>query len=336
MADLREAEVGIAAVRAAARLCEAVRASMVSGGGTTAMDKRDGSPVTVADFGAQALVCRRLRDAFPSDPVVAEEDSGALRAPDAAGALELVTAFVRSEEGASADAEAVCTWIDHGAGAPGERFWVLDPIDGTKGFLRNDQYAVALALIEGGLVRWGFLACPLLPYDGGRGVMFVAGRGSGTRVTPLDADDLHPVTVSRTAAPASARFVESVESAHTNRGLSDELREELHVAAEPLRMDSQAKYGAVAWGQAEVYLRSPNARTPEYRENLWDHAAGALVIEEAGGKITDVYGHPLDWQQGRRLERNVGVVATNGVLHDAVIQALAPLLPAKPGVIKPE
>ena len=60
--------------------------------------------------------------------------------------------------------ETLCHWIDAGNGAVKQRFWTLDPIDGTKGFLRNDQYAVALALIEDGEVKVGALACPALPF----------------------------------------------------------------------------------------------------------------------------------------------------------------------------
>ncbi len=101
----------------------------------------------------------------------------------------------------------------------------------------------------------------------------------------------------------------------------------MEIAAEPVRMDSQAKYAAVARGEAEIYLRSPNARTPDYREWAWDHAAGSLVVEEAGGRVTDVYGRPLDWSHGRQVTGNVGVLATNGALHEAVVASLRGLLP---------
>ena len=324
----KERQVGIAAVRAAALLCEAVRAEMVRGDGPNALDKQDRSPVTVADFGAQALVCREIAAAFPGDEVVGEEDSRALRTEGNASQLAAVLRFVGDQVG-EVDEERVCGWIDYGGGTPDGRYWVLDPIDGTKGFLRNDQYAIALALIEAGEVRWGFLACPLLPYEGGRGMLFVARRGAGTEAYTLDGTALGPVRVSLERDPTQARLAESVVSAHTNRGLSEQLAETLGIERRPLRMDSQAKYAAIARGEATIYLRSPNPRTPDYRENIWDHAAGSLVVEEAGGRVTDVYGRPLDWTQGRRLERNIGVVATNGAVHDAVISALARLLPAQ-------
>lgn len=324
----RERRIGNAAVRAAARLCEAVRAEMIGSGRIDTLDKQDRSPVTVADFGAQAIICHFLSRTFPDDPIVAEEDSTALRAGGNTSLLATVTHFVGQQIGA-VDEALVCRLIDLGAGPPKGRYWVLDPIDGTKGFLRNDQYAIALALIEDGEVQWGFLACPALPYAGSAGSLFIAGRGAGTEACSLNGTSRGAVRVSTERDPANARLAESVVSAHTNRDLAAQLKEVLGIRTEPLHMDSQAKYAAVAGGQATIYLRSPNPRTPDYRENVWDHAAGWLVVEEAGGRVTDVYGRPLDWTQGRRLEKNIGIVATNGRLHDAVITALAEILPAR-------
>ena len=93
------------------------------------------------------------------------------------------------------------------------------------------------------------------------------------------------------------------------------------MTADPVGIDSQCKYAMVAQGDAELYLRIP--RDDVYREKIWDHAAGAILVEEAGGKVTDVFGKPLDFSRGRTLEQNRGVVASNGPNHDAVIRALA-------------
>jgi 3'(2'), 5'-bisphosphate nucleotidase len=87
-------------------------------------------------------------------------------------------------------------------------------------------------------------------------------------------------------------------------------------------MDSQAKYAVLARGDASLYLRLPSPATPDYRERIWDHAAGSIIIEEAGGRVTDAYGSDLDFSQGSRLEKNRGIVATNGLLHDAVLIAV--------------
>jgi 3'(2'), 5'-bisphosphate nucleotidase len=87
-------------------------------------------------------------------------------------------------------------------------------------------------------------------------------------------------------------------------------------------MDSQAKYGAVAAGEAALYLRLPSPKYPDYREKIWDHAAGAIVVEEAGGKVTDMYGKPLDFYTAAKMMHNRGVVVSNGAIHHDVLLAL--------------
>jgi 3'(2'), 5'-bisphosphate nucleotidase len=85
-------------------------------------------------------------------------------------------------------------------------------------------------------------------------------------------------------------------------------------------MDSQCKYGAVARGDASIYLRLPTRS--DYQEKIWDHAAGMLVVEQAGGRVSDIDGAPLDFRHGRTLARNRGVVATAGGVHARVLEAI--------------
>ncbi|MDX1548817.1 MAG: 3'(2'),5'-bisphosphate nucleotidase [Rhodothermales bacterium] len=323
MADAyrRELEIAVEAVREAAQLCRAVQRELDPG----VLEKKDRSPVTVADFGSQALVCRRLRAAFPDDPIIAEEDATALRADEGAALREQVVRRVHAVRPDAAAAD-VLRWIDYGnAHAYTPRFWTLDPIDGTKGFLRGEQYAVALALIVEGRVVAAALACPNLPSypEAGAkaGGVYAAVRSGGAFRLPLEgAGSAEPVRVSTLADPAEARFCESVVSAHSSHGDAAAVAERLGIAAPPVRLDSQAKYAVVARGQADIYLRLPTRK--HYVENIWDHAAGALVVEEAGGRITDVTGTPLDFGHGPKLARNRGVVVTNGPLHEAVVGAL--------------
>jgi 3'(2'), 5'-bisphosphate nucleotidase len=91
-----------------------------------------------------------------------------------------------------------------------------------------------------------------------------------------------------------------------------------------VRIDSQCKYAVLARGDASIYLRLPTSDT--YVEKIWDHAAGWIVVKEAGGKVTDVYGNPLDFSVGRGLDRNKGIVGTNGKLHSQVIAAVRQVL----------
>ena len=102
----------------------------------------------------------------------------------------------------------------------------------------------------------------------------------------------------------------------------DYLADELSTTAEPVRMDSQAKYMVLAAGKAELYLRFLSPRQPDYKEKIWDQAAGSLIVEEAGGKVSDLYGLPLDFTTGRTLRSNRGVLASNKILHQAALNAL--------------
>ncbi|MBP0005290.1 MAG: 3'(2'),5'-bisphosphate nucleotidase [Cyanobacteria bacterium SBC] len=318
MAYEREKEVAVQAAIAASKLCQHVRQDI-----PPAMEKQDKSPVTVADYGSQALVCKALGEAFPSDSVVGEEDASALRQPDTAESLTKVLSYVKELE-PTATAGAVLDWIDRGNGQIAPRFWTLDPIDGTKGFLRQDQYAVALALIDDGEVKVGVLACPALSFDGsGSGLLFVAVRGEGTQMMSLGGGEARSIRVGSTEESEKYRFVESVESSHGNPEQQSAVAKAAGIVTPSLRMDSQAKYGAVASGEAALYLRLPSPKTPNYRENIWDHAAGAIVVEEAGGRVSDMHGKPLDFSRNVKLEDNRGVVVSNGAIHDKVLEALA-------------
>ena len=311
-------EVALRAVLDAARACRRVQAGIAH----QPLTKGDRSPVTVADFAAQAIVSMRLAEVAPDIPLMGEEDTTALRASSEASRRARICKVVAEVTGVD-DEDRILAAIDRGVhpGGPTGRHWTLDPVDGTKGFLRGEQFAVALALIDEGKVSLGVLGCPNLAHGKGTGVMFWATRGGGAFARGLDDPTDSPLMVDGETDVRRARFCESVEAAHSAHGWSAQIAAALGITAEPYRIDSQCKYGAVARGDAQIYLRLPTQAG--YVEKIWDHAAGCVVVEEAGGRVTDVEGQPLDFSRGRLLEGNRGVVATNGVLHDEVIEAIA-------------
>ena len=312
-------QLAMEAVLKAAELCQQVQNEMVS---TDAIQKSDRSPVTVADFGSQALICKAIGDTFPEDIIVAEENAESLRQNSTL--LDRVTDYVKRFVKGEVLNQKVCGWIDRGSGEVEGSFWTLDPIDGTKGFLRNDQYAIALAWIVDGEVALGVLGCPNLPHrldapDSQRGCLFVAVRGEGTTIYTTTGKFLGEARVSENAS----RLAESFESTHGDSDTHTKIANELGLNKPPLQIDSQAKYGIVARGEASLYIRLPNPAYPDYRECIWDHAAGLIVVEEAGGKVTDANGKPLRFLSGRRMVDNRGVVATNGTLHEQVLSVLS-------------
>jgi HAL2 family 3'(2'),5'-bisphosphate nucleotidase len=318
-----EIEFALQAVRQAALLIRQVQARMV----TPALTKGDRSPVTIADYASQALVAAGLSETFPNDPLVAEEDAAALRSPENQATLEQVTGFVSSSL-SQVTPGMVCDWIDRGDAGPSGRFWTLDPIDGTKGFLRGDQYAVALALLENGEVQVGVLGCPNLsggyqPDLAGPGSLVYAVRGQGAFHAPLTGPgEPIPLMVSDCDDPRQARLLRSFESGHTNVDQVGDFAQAIGLQTTPVKMDSQAKYAVLAAGQGELYLRLLSPDQPDYREKIWDQAAGSLILEEAGGQFSDLHGKPLDFTAGRSLHQNRGILASNRRLHAAALEAL--------------
>ncbi len=292
------------------------------------LEKDDNSPVTIADFASQAVVCRALDREFPFDAIIGEEDSTGLKTPEQAPFVERIIEEL-SAIGLSSTPDEICDWVDLGC-AEGlhKRFWTLDPIDGTKGFLRGQQYAISLALIVEGEIQVAVLGCPNLDPNGGEvcrednspGALFYAIKDHGAFVvSPDDLANPKLIHVKSTTTPELALVCESVESGHTSKSRSQEMAELLGIKTPSMKRDSQAKYAAVARGEADIYLRLPSRKG--YREKIWDHAGGVLIVEEAGGRVTDVHGRDLDFRHGDQLKENQGVIVTNRLLHNAVLEA---------------
>ena len=285
------------------------------------VEKADRSPVTVADFGAQALICQAIGEAFPKDAIVAEEDSQELRKNPQL--MPRVTGYVNSFTEGSLSTQAVCDLIDRGGGEVGERFWTLDPIDGTKEFLREGPYAIALALIVDGEVKLGVLGCPNLrqKWDYPRaqhGCLFVAERGKGAWMLSLDGEFSEQIHVSQT----TRRLVDTRESSHSDVEAHRQIAQQMGLITQPIEIIGQAKHGVLARGEASVYMNLLKPGKEDYRETIWDYAAGIIVVEEAGGVVTDVDGRALDFSQGKRLTHNRGILATNGKLHPRLLECI--------------
>lgn len=322
-----ELNTALSSVRQAAVVCRTVQAAI----SPASLEKKDKSPVTIADYASQALVCRQLQIDFPDDPVIGEEGAAELREGEQTEFLSQVVAAVNAV-GVTADGTQVCGWIDRGGlHEYRPRFWTLDPIDGTKGFLRKQQYAISLALIVDGEIKLGVLGCPNLPVSNGdtTGVLAWAVEGQKAWMQPLDQPESEPIplSVTDTSETTAAKFCESVESGHSAHGWSGQIASQLGISNEPYRIDSQCKYLAVARGDADIYLRLPTRKG--YQEKIWDHAGGVQVVREAGGQVTDIHGQPLDFKHGSTLATNQGVIVTNGRFHDTVVAAVKEAAPSE-------
>lgn len=235
------------------------------------------------------------------------------------------------------------------------RFWALSPLDGKLGFVNGDQYAVALSLVEDGEVVVGVLGCPNYPMrkdwlgyqqsyhrimsklipptseTWNRGCVIYAKKDSGKAwIQPLihhaNKKFVWPnhaklVSLSSVDNLGLATLCQTVEEANSSHSFTDGLAHSVGFSNKPLGVKSIMKYVALACGDAEVFMKF--ARTG-YKEKIWDHAAGFIIIQEAGGTVTDVRGRSLDFSKGsylRGLDR--GIVACAGsTLHEKIIDAV--------------
>ncbi|KAE8453444.1 hypothetical protein EG329_010305 [Mollisiaceae sp. DMI_Dod_QoI] len=349
----KELEVAQLAVQRAAILAKKVFHEKAKG----TISKDDASPVTIGDFGAQALIIHAIKKNFPDDQVVGEEEASSLRENQklrdqiwalVAGTKLTDPAAEKTLGGPIESMDAMLDAIDAGNSAGGNkgRIWALDPIDGTKGFLRGGQYAVCLALMVDGDVKVGVLGCPNLPVDDstpltaksgvdqtdaeGKGVLFAAVSGHGAASRPLGTAGLEKsqlIQMKEVKDITQAIFCESVEAGHSSHGDQFEIAKKLGITKASVRMDSQAKYGSIARGAGDIYLRLPVRA--DYQEKIWDHAAGDLIVREAGGQVTDTLGRRLDFSKGRTLAENKGVVAAPIAVHDHVLSVVKEVLAAK-------
>ncbi|MCI0629399.1 MAG: 3'(2'),5'-bisphosphate nucleotidase [Phycisphaerales bacterium] len=323
----RNHNAALNAVRSACGIARAVQSDLER---VRQITKDDKSPVTVADFAVQAVVALALNEALGESPIVGEEHSQALRTAEQRPVLDAVVEAV-SQYRPGISAEQVLRAIDqcdHDASA--ESYWTLDPIDGTKGFLRGQQYAIALALIDRGRVVLGVMGCPNLPIDQSKpldqadpnGAMYSAALGRGAFEHRLNGKAGSPRRIhASTFKPSNPiRACESVEAAHSKQDETARVLSELGAAAAPVRLDSQCKYAVVARGQADAYLRLPTKKA--YVEKIWDHAAGMIIASEAGAVVSDISGAPLDFTHGRQLEANRGIVCASAGLHGRIIEVI--------------
>lgn len=309
-------EIIIGAVEKASLVCRRIQTDLV--GGDTQI-KSDRSPVTIADYAAQAIVCETIHEAYPDIAIVAEEQSDYLQTSEGRGMVDRILAFLPEFS-----ADDLFRAIDLGGGDSGGTFVTLDPIDGTKGFLRGEQFAVAAAVIQDGRPEMGVLGCPNLRAPGSLedGILCYSDFNNNAWMRPIHSSEVHALDISGPPSEQPLRFLESVESGHAAHDFQERIMTGMDAAYKSVRLDSQAKYAALAMGQADIYLRLPKPGKQRYIEKIWDHAAGVHLVVSAGGRVTDMHGHELDFGQGRGLSANVGVVASAGPNHDRLIATI--------------
>ncbi|HZS39177.1 MAG TPA: 3'(2'),5'-bisphosphate nucleotidase CysQ [Polyangia bacterium] len=246
--------------------------------GLTVERKLGDEPVTRADREANQLIVDGLSARFGSDGLLSEE------APD------------------------------DGSRLTAERVWMIDPLDGTKDFIRGHEgFATMIGLLIGERPALGVVYQPL----GDRLYWAARGQGAwliegGAAAERLHVSDVAELTAIRMVASKSHRD-ETIDHVRARLGITDEL----NVGSVGLKL------GLIARGVRDLYVN------PASHSKLWDACAPEAILAEAGGRLTDVHGELLGYR-GRELGNVRGLIASNGVVHDEVVAKLASLFAGKP------
>lgn len=348
-------------VHAASVLTKSVLRSLQNS--VSAETKADNSPVTIADFAAQAIIISALHAVYPADAFLGEESADQLRKNEglAERVWQLVQQARRSEVQQRENAHARLVFpatkeemldvIDRGTNAHlTGRVWILDPVDGTATFMTGNQYAVCLCLLVDGVQKVTAIGCPNLCVDprnpvnikvheelvdqAGFGVVLSAIRGEGTYVRTMLSDGLAEpckITVRSSTGGKENKDLNFVESALGSTSLSQ--AEHKAVAEEfgaewpgTVIWSQQMKYIALTLGATDIMLRLPLDKA-RYT-HVWDHAGGQLLFQEVGGIIRDIDGRSIDFSHGRRIlgDNNYGMIAAQPAIFREVNEAVKTVL----------
>ena len=304
------------ALRQAAELCRLVQENYLAANTKTSGGHSE--PVTIADYGSQAIICRALQRHYPDDAVIAEESGAQFMRIVSAEQRGQVRQLLERALGETVSEAQLLAWLDFGAGVQARRSWVIDPIDGTKGFIARRHYAIACGLLIDGQVAEGMVAAPF--YADGQGALFYTEGGAAWR-EPLQGGHRQRISVSQRRHPAEFVAAQSYARAHASKSRMARARDVAGLGgARVIEMDSMEKYALVACGDADLYLRLPRAGS-QYAHKIWDHAAGVALTRAAGGQATGLDGEALDFSRGESLP-NAGMVISNGQLHKRVVAAV--------------
>ncbi|SMR58475.1 unnamed protein product [Zymoseptoria tritici ST99CH_1E4] len=322
---------------------------------TGTLSKSDFSPVTIGDFAVQALLTCSLRTAFPSAAFLAEESAADLRENPAllAAVFALIQkyapAFISSGLSVPSSEEEVLELLDLGGTttrSDQESLWVFDPIDGTKTFLTGQQYAINCAYLEHGVEKIGIIGCPNLEMStldpstpapsedaidpSGLGCVIHAVRWEGTWVRPLRRDGVleEPTKVPRHGDEKQVKDLVWSDCEGYTSTILDLHRQVAAKLDTPWPgvdlFSSLMKYAVLGLGRASVVVRI--FKYTSWRSNMWDHAGGILIFEEAGGKVTDLDGKAIDFSQGRKMAANYGLVCAPSSVHAHVLQVASEVM----------
>ncbi|WP_213357445.1 inositol monophosphatase family protein [Chlamydiifrater phoenicopteri] len=286
--------------------------------------KSDGSFVTSADYGVQFLIQQQLAQKTPGIPLVCEENYHDLPEEKLLSIYNFATQCTTK-----ASPELITEVLSQKHPSIEDSFWLIDPIDGTSGFIRNQAFSVAISLVINKEPLLSVIACsdpttrllnPHQPYQ-----VFSARKNHGSFSLSFSGGSIERKRI-HTAQAYTCKFCEASMSTYNQQHQTTrQLSEQLLSRPQPVRLDSQSKYTYVASGKVDFFLRVPYVQV---QAKPWDHIPGSLLTAEAGGIVSDLLGRPLTIRNSLCLENNATIVASSRPnVHEEVLTKLSAIYP---------
>ncbi|MFW9948076.1 MAG: inositol monophosphatase family protein [Candidatus Odinarchaeota archaeon] len=295
-----ELNLAVELVKTATDITEWFRAK-----GYESFQKEDMTPVTLADYASQLFIVKKLKETFPNDQIIAEESYNSHIDMNVQNIMK--RCYRSLELDWTEDIERILNY----RGPYSPRQWTVDPIDGTMGFQKNLSYAVGIGFMNNSELIAAVIGVP--NYNGKGRALFIAEKNQGAGVSYSE-EDFIPIRVSDKKNIKQAKMCHSL---HYDEPWVMKFAEKAEIR-KYMQMDSMAKFCMVADGTADLYVKPMNVN----RSFSWDFLPGVLIVNEAGGIVSDIKGNNITFNNEKCIISAAGLVASNGILHEEILKYL--------------
>ncbi len=275
--------------------------------GFQSFQKEDDSPVTIADYASQIYIINKISEQFPEDQIIAEEDDNSFFDNEVKRSIN--SCYKSLNIGENINIEKAIIAKDN---KKTSRQWTIDPIDGTKGFQKGLSYAIGIGFMINSDPKICAIAVPNYKKYGK--AIFIAEKDNGSKVA-IEALKFKKIKVSNQFQLKQAKLCHSL---HYDEPWVMDFASRAEIT-NFIQIDSMVKFCMVADGTADLYVKPMNPS----RSFVWDFLPGILLVQEAGGTVTDLRGNSIEFNDDKCILTTPGLIASNSIIHSDIIAKLA-------------
>ena len=274
--------------------------------GFQSFQKEDDSPVTIADYATQIYIINKILEQFPEDQIIAEEDDNSFI--DNKAKRSINSCYKALNIGENINIEKTLMIKDK---KKTSRQWTVDPIDGTKGFQKGLSYAIGVGFMKKSDPKICAIAVPNYKKFGN--TSFFAEKDKGSKFA-TNISEFKPIKVSHQSQLKQAKLCHSL---HYDEPWVMDFAKRAEIT-NFIQIDSMTKFCMIADGTADLYVKPMN----KSRSFAWDFLPGILLVQEAGGTVSDLRGNKIEFNNDKCIVSTPGLIASNSIIHNDIIAKL--------------